>query len=271
MADLTPHIETMENRWMRAWVQRDVRTLKSITAKDFILLTASRPPAILDRPSWLEAVGKRYFCSAYSFGDIYVRDWGPVALFAAPLELKATMDGASGAAGSWRSASSAAPPTIPSRALRSRRFSCGSDRLGARLGEQRRFAPAADALRDFGGVVRAGRVAAAVAQEDGVERVPGSTVGGRGELDLGPLVVASGKVEADRSAAAAAILAVALTQGGDALRLLLAAELPRGHIFGDDRSAHALETSRDKVTKKLRRDKFLWKNPANGCRSRRRR
>ena len=53
MADLTPHIETMENRWMRAWVQRDVRTLKSITAKDFILLTASRPPAILDRPSWL--------------------------------------------------------------------------------------------------------------------------------------------------------------------------------------------------------------------------
>ena len=92
MADLTPHIETMENRWMRAWVQRDVRTLKSITAKDFILLTASRPPAILDRPSWLEAVGKRCFCSAYSFGDIYVRDWGPVALFAAPLELKATMD-----------------------------------------------------------------------------------------------------------------------------------------------------------------------------------
>ena len=93
MADIAATIETMEHRWMRAWLQGDVKTLKSLTAKDFMLLTASKPPAILDRPSWLEAAAKRYLCSSYRFGELYVRDWGQVALFAAPLELEAEMDG----------------------------------------------------------------------------------------------------------------------------------------------------------------------------------
>jgi ketosteroid isomerase-like protein len=93
MGDITAVIETMEHRWMRAWVNRDAKALKSLTASSFILLTGSKPPAILDRPSWIEAATKRYDCVSYRFGDIYVRDWGSVALFAAPLELKATMDG----------------------------------------------------------------------------------------------------------------------------------------------------------------------------------
>jgi ketosteroid isomerase-like protein len=93
MSDLTPVIETMENRWMRGWVARDGKALKALTARDFILLTASKPPAILDRPSWLEAAAKRYLCSSYRFADIYVRAWGQTAVFSALLELKATMDG----------------------------------------------------------------------------------------------------------------------------------------------------------------------------------
>jgi len=83
----------MEHRWMRAWVNRDVKALKRLTAKDFILLTGSKPPAILDRPSFLEAAAKRWDCSSYRFGDIIVRRVGAVAVFAAPVELKATMDG----------------------------------------------------------------------------------------------------------------------------------------------------------------------------------
>src|SRR5690348_8206209 len=93
MADLTPVIETMENRWMRAWVNRDAKLLKSLTARDFILMFSSKPPAILDRPSWLEAAAERYHCSSYRFADIYVRDWGTVSVFTASLEIKATMDG----------------------------------------------------------------------------------------------------------------------------------------------------------------------------------
>jgi hypothetical protein len=93
MPDLTPVIETMEHRWMRAWVNGDIKAFKSITAKNFILLTGSKPPAILDRTSWLEGAANRYLCSSYRFGDIYVRGFGSIAVFAAPLELKATMDG----------------------------------------------------------------------------------------------------------------------------------------------------------------------------------
>ena len=93
MADLAPVIETMEHRWMRAWVNGDRRELKALTARNFILLTASTPPAILDRTSWLDAANERYRCSAYRFGHVSVLDHGSTAVFAAPLELKATMDG----------------------------------------------------------------------------------------------------------------------------------------------------------------------------------
>src|SRR3569832_1037475 len=95
MADLTPVIETMENCWMRAWVKRDAKTLKTLTAKDFIFLVGSKPPAILDRPSWIEAAAERYVLSSFRFGDIYVRHWGAFALFTASLELKTRMDGQS--------------------------------------------------------------------------------------------------------------------------------------------------------------------------------
>lgn len=101
MPDLTPEIETQENRWMRAWVQRDVRALKSLTASDFILLSGSKPPAILDQKSWLDAATTRWLCSSYRFGDIYVRRVGAVALFASQLEMKATLDGADWSGSYW--------------------------------------------------------------------------------------------------------------------------------------------------------------------------
>jgi len=101
MADLIPVIETMENRWMRAWVNRDPKSLKAMTASNFILLTGSTPPALLDRPSWLEAIVKRWDCSSYRFADVYVRSLGSVALFAARLEIKATMDGKDASGTVW--------------------------------------------------------------------------------------------------------------------------------------------------------------------------
>ncbi|HET7575114.1 MAG TPA: nuclear transport factor 2 family protein [Sphingomicrobium sp.] len=92
MADIAPVIETLENRWMRAWVQRDLKTLKALTARDFILLVGSKPPAILDQRSWLDAAKERYRCTSFRFGDIHVRRIGALALFATRLELEARMD-----------------------------------------------------------------------------------------------------------------------------------------------------------------------------------
>ncbi len=93
MSDLPAVIETMEHRWMRAWVAGDDRTLRAMTSRNFRLVMGSKPSAILDAKSWLEAATKRYLCKSYRFGDSYVRDLGSVAVFATQLELKATMDG----------------------------------------------------------------------------------------------------------------------------------------------------------------------------------
>jgi ketosteroid isomerase-like protein len=93
MADPLSVIEALENRWMRAWVGRDLKELKALTARDFILLMGSRPATILDRRSWLEAADDRWRCSSYRFGDVQVRRLGSCALFASQLELKARMDG----------------------------------------------------------------------------------------------------------------------------------------------------------------------------------
>ena len=93
MADLHPIIETLERQWMRAWVSGDAKALKALTARNFRMVVGAKPSVILDAKSWVEAATTRYLCSAYRFGDIYVRDLGPVTVFATQLSLEATMDG----------------------------------------------------------------------------------------------------------------------------------------------------------------------------------
>lgn len=93
MAQLNAIIETQEHRWMRAWVARDAKTLKALTARNFIMLIAAKPPVILDTPSWIEAATGRYLCRGYRFGDIHIREVGGTVLFAGQLDIEATMDG----------------------------------------------------------------------------------------------------------------------------------------------------------------------------------
>ena len=92
MANLMPVIETLENRWMRAWINGDVKELKSLTSRNFRMVMGSRPAAILDAPSWLDAVNGRFHCTGYRFGDLYVRDIGSVAVFASQMTIKATLE-----------------------------------------------------------------------------------------------------------------------------------------------------------------------------------
>jgi hypothetical protein len=92
MADILPVIETLENRWMRAWASGDTRTLKALTSRKFRMVIGSKPCALLDAKSWLEAAGNQYRCRSYRFGDLYARKLGSVAVFAAHLDLQATMD-----------------------------------------------------------------------------------------------------------------------------------------------------------------------------------
>lgn len=92
MADILPVIETLENRWMRAWIDRDARTLKSLTARNFRMVMGSKPSVILDANSWLDAAVSRYRCRKYRFGDMYARNLGSVAVFATQLDLEVSID-----------------------------------------------------------------------------------------------------------------------------------------------------------------------------------
>ena len=78
---------------MRAWIQRDRKTMKALAARDFIFLLGSDQAAILDRASWLEAAGSRLLCDSYRFGSLYVRRHGKIAVFAAMMDIEARVDG----------------------------------------------------------------------------------------------------------------------------------------------------------------------------------
>ena len=93
MADISPIIETLENRWMRAWAGGDVRTLKALTSRKFRMVVGTKPSVLLDSKSWLDAAHSSFLCHAYRFGDIYARDLGPVSVFATQLDLKSSIDG----------------------------------------------------------------------------------------------------------------------------------------------------------------------------------
>lgn len=93
MNEFASKIEALELRWMRAWVNADKAEMKALTTRDFISLFASAAPAILDRASWLEVAPGRLRCESFRLGDGYIRRHGPFAVFAAPVELKVTLDG----------------------------------------------------------------------------------------------------------------------------------------------------------------------------------
>jgi len=91
MDSFAARIETLEHQYMRAWMQRDRKAMKSLASRDFMFLLGSTRAAILDRPSWLEAAVSRFRCEGYRFGEVYVRRHGTLAVFACQLELEARM------------------------------------------------------------------------------------------------------------------------------------------------------------------------------------
>lgn len=101
MPDAAAIIETLETRFMRAWIGGATKELKALTARDFILLVGSKPAMILDQRSWLEAAGTRWECRSFRFGDVYLRRFGGVAVFGSQVELKTRLDGADWSGRMW--------------------------------------------------------------------------------------------------------------------------------------------------------------------------
>ena len=94
MTDLKEAIETAANRWMKAWVERDIDVLGQSLAPDFALVISATPALRLDRDAWLQTACTRYVAFEFRYRDVQVRELGPgLAVMSSIAEFRAEIDG----------------------------------------------------------------------------------------------------------------------------------------------------------------------------------
>jgi len=93
MASSEAEIEANALSLMRAWVAGDEKALKKIVARDAMMMVGTRPPQLLDRPSFLAAAGRGFACTRFAFREIFVRVSGKSAWMVAGAELELALGG----------------------------------------------------------------------------------------------------------------------------------------------------------------------------------
>ena len=93
MAAREAEIEAYALTAMRAWVAGDVKAMKKLTAREFLVLVGSTPPQLLDRPSFLAAMDKSFACARFAFREVIARQHGEAAWFCAGAELELMVAG----------------------------------------------------------------------------------------------------------------------------------------------------------------------------------
>lgn len=88
MAKAEAEIEALALTAMRLWVAGDAKGAKKLLARDFMMLVGSTPPQLLDRPSFLAAMGRDFACTRFTFREVVVRTHGKAAWFVAGAELE---------------------------------------------------------------------------------------------------------------------------------------------------------------------------------------
>ncbi|MEM7700983.1 MAG: nuclear transport factor 2 family protein [Pseudomonadota bacterium] len=88
MSKIPAIIEEREERIMHGWMRRDASELKRFMARDCVLMFATDPPEILDRPSLVAAMERDFRCLGYRFGDNIMRRYGKLVWFTAPVDLE---------------------------------------------------------------------------------------------------------------------------------------------------------------------------------------
>lgn len=87
MSDISATIEALENQLMRAWMNRQAAELRKLLSRDFLMIVGSDRPQLLDRPSFAEASKGAFACTGFRFREVFVRQHGKCAWFAAGVDL----------------------------------------------------------------------------------------------------------------------------------------------------------------------------------------
>lgn len=88
MADLLQKFEVLENQMMRAWINCDPAAIKQMMSGECITMFGTKPPALLDRPSFLAAIQDGFVCEGFRFHEITARQYGKCVWFTGHVELE---------------------------------------------------------------------------------------------------------------------------------------------------------------------------------------
>lgn len=77
-AAVETEIQSLERRWMQAWVEADLDTCAAILADDF-LLTSARG-VLMPKAAWLANAGSVFTCTAFEWLELRVRPFGDFAV-----------------------------------------------------------------------------------------------------------------------------------------------------------------------------------------------
>jgi len=88
MAQVTETIQAFELRLMQSWMHRDAGSIRKLAARDCMMIFATNPPELLDRPSFVESVGNDFRCVGFRMGESVVRRYGKLAWFSASADLE---------------------------------------------------------------------------------------------------------------------------------------------------------------------------------------
>ena len=88
MAKIEANIKELQLRFMQSWMHRDVGAIRSLAARDCMIIFGTNPPELLDRPSFVAALEKDFRCLGFRMGESFVRRYGKTAWFTAPVELE---------------------------------------------------------------------------------------------------------------------------------------------------------------------------------------
>ncbi|MBV7267246.1 hypothetical protein [Erythrobacter ani] len=88
MADIAAIIEANELHFMQSWMHRDAGSIRKLATRDLTMMIGTRPPELLDRPSFVAGMEHGFRCNGFRLGESLVRRYGRAAWYVAGAQLE---------------------------------------------------------------------------------------------------------------------------------------------------------------------------------------
>ncbi|MBD2842013.1 Cif family virulence factor [Erythrobacter rubeus] len=88
MANIAAIIEANELHFMQSWMHRDAGSIRQLATRDFMMMLGTKPPELLDRPSFVAGIEQGFRCTGFRLGESFVRKYGRLAWYVAGAQLE---------------------------------------------------------------------------------------------------------------------------------------------------------------------------------------